>query len=196
MRYRTREALVRYREAPTPFRHLPLPSTTPAMPLDNITYRTNAPIDLDSFINLYKASTLAERRPANDRETMRQMLQNADVIVSAWDKDCLVGVSRTLTDYGYVAYLSDLAVAQTHQRGGIGRRLIEETQKALGEQCMMVLIAAPAANTYYPRLGFTHNPRAWVLPGGARLKAPRPDASDQPTEPRPGSSHQEGCSER
>ncbi|MGD8376289.1 MAG: GNAT family N-acetyltransferase, partial [Acidobacteriota bacterium] len=69
------------------------------------------------------------------------------------------------TDFGYVAYLADLAVAASHQRRGIGRRLIEETRAALGPRCMLVLLAAPAAADYYRRVGFTHHPRAWVLPG-------------------------------
>lgn len=133
-----------------------------------IEYRTDAKLDLDQFIDLYRSSTLAERRPADDRDIMRQMMEHAGLSITAWDGDLLVGLSRTLTDFGYVAYLADLAVARTHQRRGIGRQLIEETRRALGPRCMIVLLAAPAANDYYPQLGFTHNPRAWVLPGASR----------------------------
>ncbi len=135
-----------------------------------IEYKKNVPLDLDEFIKLYQTSTLAERRPATDREVMRQMMENANLTITAWEGDSLVGISRTLTDFGYVAYLADLAVARSHQRKGIGKHLIEETQAALGPKCMVVLLAAPVANEFYPRIGFTHNPRAWVLPSGEHVR--------------------------
>jgi ribosomal protein S18 acetylase RimI-like enzyme len=135
-----------------------------------IEYRKDAKVDLDQFIGLYRESTLAERRPADDREVMRQMMENASLTITAWDGDALVGISRTLSDFGYVAYLSDLAVAKSHQHRGIGKRLIEETQAALGPRCMLVLLSAPAANEFYPKLGFSHNPRAWVLGAGERVR--------------------------
>lgn len=138
---------------------------TPEAGQDSITYRRDAPLDLDRFIALYRASTLAERRPADDREVMRQMMENASLTITAWDGDELVGIARTLTDFGHAAYLADLAVAQTHQKRGIGLRLVEETRAALGPKCMLVLLAAPAANNYYPRIGFRHHPRAWFMPG-------------------------------
>ena len=134
-----------------------------------IKYKKDMPLDLDQFIALYQTSTLAQRRPAEDREVMRQMMENADLTITAWEGLSLVGISRTLTDFGYVAYLADLAVAESHQRKGIGKRLIEETQLALGPKCMVVLLAAPAADEFYPRIGFTHNPRAWVLSGGKHV---------------------------
>jgi len=130
---------------------------------DAITYRIGADLDLDQTIGLYRASTLGERRPVDDRDCMREMLDRADLIVTAWDGDRLVGISRTLTDFCYVAYLADLAVDQAYQRKGIGRALIDRTQSALGEKAMIVLLAAPAAESYYPHVGFTHHPQAWIL---------------------------------
>jgi predicted N-acetyltransferase YhbS len=135
-----------------------------------IEYRRDTPVELEQFIELYRLSTLAERRPADDLTVMRQMMENASLTVTAWDADSLVGIARTLTDFGYAAYLADLAVARSHQGQGIGRRLIQETQEALDTKCMLVLLAAPAANDFYPRVGFAHNPRAWVLPAGQRVR--------------------------
>lgn len=135
-----------------------------------IEYRRNAAINLDQFIGLYEASTLAERRPAGDRDVMRQMMENASLTITAWDGNALVGISRTLSDFAYVAYLSDLAVTRSHQHQGIGKRLIEETQAALGPRCMLVLLSAPAANAFYPKIGFSPNPRAWVLGAGERVR--------------------------
>jgi predicted N-acetyltransferase YhbS len=91
------------------------------------------------------------------------MLANANLTISAWDGENLIGISRSLTDFAYVAYLADLAVDEHYQRQGIGKRLIEETQERLEPGCMIVLLAAPKANTYYEHLGFEHNPRAWIM---------------------------------
>lgn len=128
-----------------------------------IEYRDNATITADQAIDLYKRSTLGERRPIHNVQTFEAMLKNANLTVTAWDGETLVGISRSLTDFAYVAYLADLAVDQEYQRSGIGKRLIEETKSRLGPECMIVLLAAPKANEYYEHIGFEHNPRAWTL---------------------------------
>ena len=129
----------------------------------DIQYRDDAKLTVEAAIDLYKRSTLGERRPVDRPDLFADMLKNASLTVSAWHNDRLVGIARSLTDFAYVAYLADLAVDADYQRQGIGRRLIEETRSRLGKECMVVLLAAPKANDYYPRLGFEHNPRAWVL---------------------------------
>jgi predicted N-acetyltransferase YhbS len=128
-----------------------------------ITYRDNAKVTADQAIDLYIRSTLGERRPVHNVETFKAMLENANLIITAWDGEKLIGISRSLTDFAYVAYLADLAVDQKYQKSGIGKQLIEETQARLGSECMIVLLAAPKANEYYERIGFEHNPRAWTL---------------------------------
>ncbi len=132
----------------------------------DIDYRDNAAISVEAAIDLYQRSTLGERRPVHRRDVFEGMLRNADLIVSAWHGDRLVGIARTLTDFTYVAYLADLAVDSAYQRRGSGRRLVEETKRRLWPECMIVLLAAPKANDYYPKLGFEPNPRAWMLKGG------------------------------
>ena len=131
----------------------------------HIDYRDNAPIGVETAIDLYRRSTLGERRPIDRPDIFAGMLENASLTISAWHGDRLVGIARTLTDFSYVAYLADLAVDAEYQRQGIGGRLIQETRDRLGKECMVVLLAAPKANDYYPKLGFEHNPRAWVLRG-------------------------------
>ncbi len=129
----------------------------------NIIYRDDALFTVEQVIELYKRSTLGERRPVDRPDIFLGMIANADIIISAWIDEQLVGISRALTDYTYVTYLADLAVDEDYQHQGIGKQLIAETQKRTQPECMMVLLAAPKANDYYPKLGFTHNPRGWVL---------------------------------
>ena len=128
-----------------------------------IRFRDDANITTEQAIDLYIRSTLGERRPIHNKETFEAMLKNANLTITAWDENTLVGIARTLTDFAYVAYLADLAVDQQYQHSGIGKQLIANTQSRLGPECMIVLLAAPKANEYYEHIGFEHNPRAWML---------------------------------
>lgn len=127
-----------------------------------ITYTDDADLTVESAIDLYNRSTLGERRPVDRPDIFEGMIGNADLTITAWDGDRLVGIARTLTDFTYAAYLADLAVDADYQRQGLGKRLINETRARLGAECMIVLLAAPQADKYYEKLGFERNPRAWV----------------------------------
>jgi predicted N-acetyltransferase YhbS len=136
------------------------------MPVD---YRIGNRLDLDQVIDLYRASTLGERRPVDDRERMGGMLSAANLVITAWDGDLLVGISRSLTDFQFATYLSDLAVRQSHQRLGIGKELIRVTQRESGPKTTVILLSAPKAVEYYPHIGFTQHNSAWVLPPGGAI---------------------------
>jgi predicted N-acetyltransferase YhbS len=127
-----------------------------------ISYREGNDLDVDEVIALYNASTLGARRPTGDRARMAAMLANANLVVTAWDGGRLVGISRALSDFSYATYLADLTVRDSHQRQGIGRELIKLTQQA-GGQAKIVLLAAPDAREYYPRIGLEAHPSAWTL---------------------------------
>jgi GNAT superfamily N-acetyltransferase len=129
----------------------------------SITYSYDAQLTVEQVIELFNKSTLGERRPVDRQDIFQGMIDNADIMISAWDGDLLVGIARSLSDFSYVTYLADLAVDESYQHQGIGKQLIEETQKRTKPECMMVLLAAPKANDYYPKLGFVHNPRAWMI---------------------------------
>jgi len=135
-----------------------------------IEYRTNAELDLDAVIALYIDSTLGERRPVEQRERMAQMLAEANLTISAWDGEELIGIARSLTDWTYCCYLSDLAVRLSHQRRGIGKEMIRRTQAALGPDATLILLAAPAAVDYYPRIGMHQHESAWILRPGDKLE--------------------------
>jgi len=130
--------------------------------MTSITYRTGNDLDPDAMIELYVASTLGERRPVADRERMIEMLQHANLVITAWEGEQLVGISRSVTDFVWTTYLSDLAVRRSHQRQGIGVELIRRTRDA-APRATLLLLAAPAAVDYYPHIGFQHMPQAWWL---------------------------------
>lgn len=128
-----------------------------------IEYREGNDLEIGSVVELYRRSKLGLRRPIGDLEVMEQMIRNANLIITAWDKQRLVGISRSLTDYGYITYLADLAVDEEYQKMGIGIRLIEETRIRIGPKCKITLLAAPDAVGYYPHIGFRQHPSAWML---------------------------------
>lgn len=133
-------------------------------------YRVNTPIDTDLFVELLHSSSQAQRRPVSDYRCMEGMLRHANLTVTAWCGEQLIGIARSMTDFHYACYLSDLAVHGDYQRRGIGKRLLAETQQQLGQRCKLILIAAPAANDYYDRIGFSNNPRCWVLERNGQIR--------------------------
>jgi predicted N-acetyltransferase YhbS len=134
-----------------------------------IDYRIGNDLQLNETIDLYRASTLGERRPLADRERMAAMLRNANLVVTAWDGALLVGIARSVSDFSYATYLSDLAVRDSHQRTGIGKELMRRTQQA-APQAILILLSAPAAVDYYPHVGFTQHPSAWFLKPGETVR--------------------------
>ncbi len=135
-----------------------------------IEYRCGNDLDLDAMIDLYRASTLGERRPIDDRDRMGRMLRNANLVLTAWDGPLLVGIARSVSDFAYCIYLSDLAVRVTHQRTGIGKELIRRTQAEVPE-ASLILLAAPKAVDYYPHIGFARHDSAWILRPGQTVTA-------------------------
>lgn len=129
----------------------------------NLNNKNELNITPTQFTQLLKNSTLGERRPIEDQECLVGMISNSNLIVSAWHEEKLIGISRCVTDFHYCCYLSDLAVDEKYQSQGIGKELQVRTQNQLGPKCKLILIAAPAANSYYQKIGFSNNERCWVL---------------------------------
>ncbi|HEY5379494.1 MAG TPA: GNAT family N-acetyltransferase [Pseudolabrys sp.] len=128
-----------------------------------IVYALEPELSAKEFRDVLIASTLAERRPVDDVKRLDRMLRQADVIVTAREGKKLVGISRAITDFAYCCYLSDLAVDVAYQHKGIGKRLIEETRTNAGECTTLVLVSAPAAESYYPKIGMQHRPSCWEI---------------------------------
>jgi GNAT superfamily N-acetyltransferase len=127
-----------------------------------IDYQLEPELYAEEFIDVLVRSTLGERRPVDDRERIESMLKNADLIVTARSNGRLVGVSRAITDFAFCTYLSDLAVDESCQKQGIGRKLIEQTHEAAGLMTRLILIAAPKARSYYPHIGMVPHDSCWM----------------------------------
>ena len=137
---------------------------------EEIAYRVGNDLDLDVVVELYRASSLGERRPIDDLPRISTMLARADIVITAWSGPLMVGIARSISDFAYFTYLADLAVRVSHQRRGIGRELIRRTREAGGAETNLLLLSAPAAVEYYPRLGFTPHESAWLLRPSDKLQ--------------------------
>ena len=120
--------------------------------MSKIQYKIGTRPEIQQIIAVYDASGII--RPTDDYARIEKMYANSNLIISAWDGEELIGIARSLTDFCFAYYLSDLAVRQAYQKEGVGRSLIELTQKEIGEQTALILLSAPAAMGYYPKVGF------------------------------------------
>ncbi len=109
---------------------------------------------------------------------MELMLAAANLVVSAWEAQRMVGVARSLTDWTYVTYLSDVAGRDSHQRTGIGRAdrahapgmRAGHAPRAAGRACGRRLLRAPRLRAAPVRVDAA---RHGATPGG-RLSPSRP----------------------
>ncbi|MFA7421647.1 MAG: GNAT family N-acetyltransferase [Melioribacteraceae bacterium] len=134
-----------------------------------IEYKIESNLSVEEFVDVLNDSSLGERRPVADILRIQKMIDNANLIVTARDNGSLIGVSRSVSDFSYCTYLSDLAVIKQYQKMGIGKELIRQTKLAGGE-AKLILLSAPAAVDYYPRIGMKSHPHCFMLDSIDELK--------------------------
>lgn len=126
-----------------------------------IIYKDDIMPDIDQIIDVYNSSGI--NRPTNDKERIKKMYSHSNLILTAWDNDKLVGISRSVTDFYYCCYLSDLAVSKEYQNRGIGKKLIELTKNKIGEQTALILISAPTAKDFYLKIGMQKIENGFII---------------------------------
>lgn len=134
-----------------------------------IEYQIENKISIDEFKNVLVKSTLGERRPVDDEETLSKMIENGNLMVTARENGKLIGIARSLTDFNYCTYLSDLAVDESYQKMGIGKELIRQTKLA-SPKAKLILLSAPKAINYYPKIGMSQWEQCYVLDNIENLK--------------------------
>ena len=127
-----------------------------------ILYQIENKLSVEEFRDVLVNSTLAERRPIDEPERLASMLEHGNLIVTARENGKLIGVARSLSDFLYCTYLSDLAVDEAYQKMGIGKELIRQTKLA-SPKAKLILLSAPKAVKYYPKIGMTQWEQCYVL---------------------------------
>jgi len=124
-------------------------------------YRTGFLPPVADIIRVLEESGIV--RPTHDVARIEKMFAHANLVVTAWEGETLVGVCRALTDFSYCCYLSDLAVNKSHQGQGIGQQLIEQVKHKIGDQVALILLSASSAMSYYPRIGFDKIENGFII---------------------------------
>ncbi|MBC73224.1 GNAT family N-acetyltransferase [Flagellimonas marinaquae] len=109
-----------------------------------IDYKVEHNLKVEEFREVLINSTLGNRRPIDNHDTLGKMVEMGNLTITARHKGKLIGVSRSLTDFSFCTYLSDLAVDLSYQKRGIGKELIRRTK-----------MEAPDAISYYPKIGMS-----------------------------------------
>lgn len=126
-----------------------------------IEYRVNDKVTADEVIDLYLDAGLP--RPIDDADRIERMYAGSNLVVTARENGKLVGVSRSITDGAWSTYLADLAVSPNAQKSGIGKRLVELTKQAVGDESMVLLLSVPTAMEYYPKIGMEKLDNAFII---------------------------------
>jgi GNAT superfamily N-acetyltransferase len=126
-----------------------------------ITYRSDSRPDAATIADLYRRSPLY--RPVDDVDRIAAMYGGANVVLTAWDGETLVGILRGWTDGAYDGYVCDLAVAPEHQKTGVGRELLDLALKQ-NWRIQWVLRASRIASAYYEHLGWQKIENGWLWP--------------------------------
>jgi N-acetylglutamate synthase-like GNAT family acetyltransferase len=129
-----------------------------------ITYKFDIVPTTDQIIALYNNSGLP--RPTNDHDRITRMYENSNLIITAWDNDKLVGVSRSITDWAWSCYLADLAISQDYKKAGIGKKLIDLTKMKVGDESIVLLLSVPTAMEYYPKMGMKKVENGFIINRG------------------------------
>ncbi|HTL97754.1 MAG TPA: GNAT family N-acetyltransferase [Holophagaceae bacterium] len=124
-----------------------------------ITFHDDRRPDGDAIRALFAAAPL--RRPIHHPARIAAMFASANLVITAYDEERLVGVLRGWTDFVYDGYICDLAVHPDYQKSaGIGRGLLDLAM-GIHEGIHWVLQAAPLAKDYYAHLGWTPIHNGW-----------------------------------
>lgn len=134
-----------------------------------ITYQLENELSVEEFVSVLRRSTLAERRPVNEPDRIAAMLAHGNLVLTARDNGNIVGVARSLTDFSFCTYLSDLAVDEAYQRKGIGKELIRQTKLA-APKAKLILLSAPAALQYYPHIGMKRHEGCFYIDDAGEIK--------------------------
>ena len=133
-----------------------------------INYQVNPIISVHDLIDILKKSTLGLRRPLADLEAMESMLAHANYYIGAYENGQLVGLARAMTDFVYTTYLADLAVDEKYQHLGIGKELIKILKINI-PRAKLILLAAPAAEAYYPKIGMQNHSHCYFIDDVANI---------------------------
>jgi len=114
----------------------------------------------EGVVDVDKLAALRARCDFSPRtvEELRQHVEGARWVVSAWDGDELVGLARAISDGVSTAYVSSVMVDARWRRRGVGREIMRRLMTGRSPRLRWVLHARDTARDFYRALGFVDAP--------------------------------------
>jgi len=129
-----------------------------------VIYKTDIIPDLKDILELYNNSGYFPINNRLDIQRIKKMHDNANIVVTAWKGEKLIGLSRAISDFCYCCYLSDLCVHNEYKKKGIGHKLVELTKEKAGKECKLILQSSPDAIEFYRKIGMKQIDSAFIIP--------------------------------
>ncbi len=129
----------------------------------DITYKTNKKLKIDDIVELFYNSGYLPLKDMSNLKRIEKMFDNANLVVSAWHGKTLIGISRSLCDFSYACYLSDICVHKQYRKFNIGRKLIEITKEEAGNECKLILHSNAEAIDFYEKIGMNRISNAFII---------------------------------
>ncbi|GAB3224181.1 GNAT family N-acetyltransferase [Algoriphagus aestuariicola] len=133
-----------------------------------VTIQVDTGLTLEEYIFILEDSGLGLRRPMDNPEHLKRMLEGSNLLISARLDGRLVGLFRGLSDFCYRCFVADLAVAKAYQGQGIGRSMLQFARN-MSPEARLILFAAEDAEPFYKKLGFKPHERCYQLKPGEAL---------------------------
>ncbi len=108
-------------------------------------------IEINQIVELYSANNWSS---ADKPTELKNALLNSHSLISAWDKDKLVGLGNAISDGFLVVYYPHLLVHPQYHGLGIGRLIVDKFQEKYKDFHMQMLTADGEAIDFYKKVGF------------------------------------------
>ena len=117
----------------------------------NILLSETRDINIDQIVVLYKENKWSA---ANNPNELKKALLNSHSLITAWDKEKIVGLGNAISDGYLVVYFPHLLVHPDYQGKGIGKRIVAKFQEKYKDFHMQILTADHKAIPFYKKVGF------------------------------------------
>lgn len=91
-----------------------------------------------------------------DPRCLQAALQNSLSVLAAYENNKLIGLLRAVGDGCTIVYIQDVLVLPTHQRRGIGKRLVTQFRRLYPavHQTILLIDDSPENHSFYKSCGF------------------------------------------
>lgn len=133
--------------------------------MSTIQYCETREIPLEKILALYIANSWSS---ANKPDQLYNGLCHSHTLITAWDRDHLVGLGNAISDGYLVVYFPHLLVHPDYQRRGIGSELVKRLMVKYQNFHQCMLVADARAVAFYKKCGFVRAGKTepmWIYAG-------------------------------